>query len=377
MTCMKEKIQIKTLSITLVFLFTMASCKTANRSGEDHRPFILQPNNLSSFSDLQPSAICEDPMGSVSNQATMVDKSFVIHTERPLLEDGYCKVFVYGKTDPELRYLSTKKSGALSLYYESRHLRMKTDPMAIELWKLVEGKGRAPAKILVTIADLNGQATEARLKCSELSTAVAKTRTQANLVEFEVEASILAPAATTLSNCVVTGSIAQSPFATQNLPTFNPSWGGQSQVSVALKKNTLPLTNPKYLGLSPETLKNILPGIWTFKNLDGSCLNLEFKVASTNFSYRYFRAEATSCRQIPAELPFKDALILNREDEIPTGLRGKIGSNNFLVQFKRAGEESSWSLMTLGPNKLLKLGNNILNPTDLLKISESDPYLKN
>ncbi|MEI8025899.1 MAG: hypothetical protein WCI18_06100 [Pseudomonadota bacterium] len=374
---MKEKIQIKHLAFPLSLILSTASCKTPMRSGEAHRPFVLQPKNMSTFNDLQPSALCEDDMGPVLNQATISDKNVVIQTQRPMLANGFCKILIFGKPDPELKFLSAKKSGQLPLYYESRHIKMQPDPMSIEMWKLIEGKGRAPARILVSLSELNGLPTEARLKCNEFATFVPKTRAQASLVEFEVEASNLGSTTSALTNCTVTGNVGQSAFATQVLPTFNFSWGGQSMVSAVLKKDALPLEGTKHLGVSPETLRNALPGIWTFRNQDGSCLNLEFKAAASNLAYRYFRGEPTSCRQIPTDLPFKDAILLSREDEIPTALRSKIGANSFLIQFKRTGEESSWSLMTLGSNKLLKLGNNILNPAELLSIAEGDTYQKN
>ncbi len=377
MKSMKEKTQIKQLALPLSLIISLVSCKTPMRKGEAHLPFVLQPKNMSSFNDLQPSAMCEDDMGPVVNQASLADKNIVIQTERPLLASGFCKILVFGKPDPELRFLSTKKSGQLPLYYESRQIKMQPEPMPIEMWKLIEGKGRAPAKILVSVSELNAIPTEARLKCNEFSTFVPKTRTQASLVEFEVEASNLGSTASALTNCVVSGTVGQSPFATQSLPTFNLSWGGQVIVTAVLKRDSLPLDSAKYLGLSAETLRNILPGIWTFRNQDGSCLNIEFRQGPLNFSYRYFRGEPSACRQVPANLPFKDAILLSREDDVPTALRSMIGANSFLIQFKRTGEESSWSLMTLSSNKLLKLGNNILNPAELRSITEADSYQKN
>ena len=374
---MKEKIQIKHLAFPLALALSAASCKAPMRKGEAHRPYILQPKNMSSFDDLQPSAICDDDMGPVLNQVTISERNVVIHTRRPMLASGFCKILIFGKPDPELKFLSAKKSGQLPLYYESRNIKMQPDPMPIEMWKLIEGKGRAPAKILVSIPDLNGLATEARLKCKEFATTVRMTRTQASLVEFEVEASNLGPQTSAPTNCTVTGKIGQSTFATQSLPAFHVSWGGQAIVSTVLRKDSLPLEGTRYLGIAPETLRNALPGIWTFRNQDGSCLNLEFKLTASNFSYRYFRSEPTACRQAPADLVFKDAILLNREDEVPVALRSKIGNTGFLLQFKRTGEESSWSLMTLTANKLLKLGNNILNPADLLSITEGDTYQKN
>ena len=372
---MKERIPISVP--WLLAIFGLLSCKSAPRSGDVHQPFLLKPTNISSFADLQPSAICEDEMGPVNNQTRIENQTFVVQTERPMLEDGYCKMQIYGKADPELKFLSAKKSGPLPLYYESRHIKMQPEPLSFELWKLVEGKGRAPAKILVTISELNVSPSEARLKCNEFSTTLPKSRSQASLVEFDVDIANLNAGSGALTNCVVSGSAGQTEFTTQSIPTLNLSWGGQAAVSATLRRDSIPKDATRTIGLPQATVRSALPGVWTLRNPDGSCYSLEFRTVDSGLSYRYFRGDGTNCKQPPSDLPFKDLIHLSREDDIPTTLRSKIGVNSFLLQFKRAGEESSWSLMTLTSGRLSKLGNNILKPSDLNSVTQTDVYLKN
>lgn len=212
--------------------------------------------------------------------------------------------------------------------------------------------------------------------CKDFTAALPKTKITGNAIEFEIENSKASPQAVLLENCSVTGEISDKAFSSAQINQISVKWGGFTTIVAPVKLQSNLDANQKSYGIAIETLRKSLPGIWTMQNAEGSCLNLEFKLNGTSLQYRFFRSELSSCKTPPANLEYKEVVLHSLESEIPNQLRSKIQANNFLLQFRRIGDSSTWSMMTLDGLKLLKLGNNIVDPLQLLDSSSADTYLQ-
>lgn len=368
----------KLAKLAWIFLFYgLPGCKTPTRESELHQPYVYVAENIPNVSQFTPYAICFDEMGEIPTTVTMRNLEFYVMSQRPVLDIGVCQVQLYGENDPQLRYLSSKKAGKLALYYESPNMPAKIGTAKIDFWKLTEGKGTPSAKIEVKVSDLNASPTSARLMCKGFSSALPKTKINGNAIQFDIEGSIVSPQAAFLENCTVTGEVNEKQFSSVSINQIALKWGATSTINAAVDSNSIVDQPRKSLGLNAETIYKSLPGLWTLQNAEGSCLNLEFRIQDKSLQYRFFRSELSSCKTPPANLDFKDAILHSLESEIPSQLRTKIQAENFLLQFKRIGEGSSWSIMTIEGSKLSKLGNNIVDPLQLLNVTSGDTYLRN
>jgi hypothetical protein len=362
--------------LTTLLLISHSACKSPTRASEIHQPYIYTAQNIPNLSQLMPIATCYDEMGAIDTTISLKNFDLYVMSQRPVLEIGVCQVQLFGESDPQLRYLSNKKSGKLSLYYESPNLPAKIGTSKVDFWKLTEGKGFPSARLEIKIADLNATPTSARLMCKDFSAALPKTKITGNAIEFEIENSATTPQAGLLENCSVTGEINDKGFSSVPINQISVKWGGFTTVIAPAKLQSNLEGTQKSYGISIDSLRKSLPGLWTMENAEGSCLNLEFKINGTMLQYRFFRSELSSCKTPPVNLEFKDVVLHSLESEIPSQLRSKIQANNFLVQFRRIGENSTWSIMTLDGPKLLKVGNNIVDPLQLQNSTSVDTYLQ-
>jgi hypothetical protein len=361
-----------------IFLFySLSSCKTPTRESELHQPYVYVAENIPNVAQLIPYATCFDEMGEIPATVTTRNLEFYVMSQRPVLDIGVCQVQLYGENDPQLRYLSSKKAGKLVLYYESPNMPAKIGTAKIDFWKLTEGKGTPSAKIEVKVSDLNATPSSARLMCKGFSSALPKTKITGNAIQFDIEGSIVSPQATFLENCTVTGEVNEKQFSSVSINQIALKWGATSTINAAVNSQSIVDQPQKSYGVNVETIHKNLPGLWTLQNAEGSCLNLEFRIQDKSLQYRFFRSELSSCKTPPANLEFKVAILHSLESEIPSQLRPKIQAENFLLQFKRIGEGSSWSIITIDGSKLTKLGNNIVDPLQLLNVTSGDTYLRN
>ena len=351
---------------------------------------VFEPKTTDSLAGLKIKTLCFDQISVAPSQAEFKDKLIHVSTSRPLGDQSQCRFEFYGESSSSLKFLSSKSEGNLKLYYSSKDTWVTSPPTPLELWKLVEGVGQSPAKLAIVIADLTQKPTGARLACEDFSASLSASETATGEALFEIDRSLVKNPSAPLSKCLVRGEITNALFSTIIIDSILLDWKNKKVVETRLDLKPVaekPVTEKpvaeklvKMLGLNSELAAKQLAGLWSLKNSDLSCSNLEFRQTvsegKTGLQYRFYRGEPQSCLIAPESAIFKPFMIVNREDEIPSQLRSKITPNDSLVRFSRTNDESSWSLLTMSPVSLQKLGNNILKPQDLSAVTEKDTYQK-